>query len=521
MRSSRSVALSGVVLVAISLLSCSHEAVVSDIYYGVSNYSFPEDFIFGVSTAAFQIEGAWNEGGKGESIWDTYVHEHPEYTPDKSNGDIAADSYHKFKEDVQLIKALGVKYYRLSISWPRLLPNGTSNNISTDGARYYRNLFEELLKANITPIVTLFHWDMPTPFMDLGGWSNPVIVDYFVDYARVAFNLYGDIIKTWTTINEPHQHCYQGYGADYFAPAIKSHGVGEYLCAHYLILSHAKAYHLYEKEFKPHQKGKVGITLDAFMGIPKDPRNFEDVLAVRSYLQIHFDLYAHPIFSAEGDYPTFVRQRINNMSLAQGFARSRLPYFTAEEVKIIRGSSDFFGLNHYTTYLMSPSEMEFSWSIPSMDHDAQVRMEQDPHWEKPGTEWLSVYPEGFRKLLNYVSDNYGREIPIIVTENGVGDKGQLKDYDRISYFNKYLYQLLLAIHEDNCNIIGYFAWTLMDDFEWSDGYLSKFGLYKVDFDSPERTRTPKLSVSSYRNIVQTRRINFDRYKPLPNKLNHF
>ncbi|CAH0702842.1 unnamed protein product [Spodoptera exigua] len=518
MRSSSGVALARALSAILSLLLVASGSVGEG--RRVSNYSFPDDFIFGVSTAAFQIEGGWNEGGKGESMWDTYVHAHPEYTADHSNGDVAADSYHLYMDDIDMIKSMGVDHYRLSISWPRILPNGTDNNISYDGAKYYRTLFKELLKVNITPVVTLFHWDMPTPLMDLGGWSNPAIVDFFEDYARVAFNLYGDLVKMWTTINEPHQHCYNGYGRDYFVPALKSHGIGEYLCSHYILLAHARAYRLYEREFKPYQKGKVAITLDAFWADPKDPHKPEDVEAAENYLQMHLGIYAHPIFSDFGDYPSFVRERVNNMSSLQGFSRSRLPYFSDEEIKMLRGSADFFGLNHYTTFLMSPSSMEPDWDVPSLDHDTGVRMDQNLSWPRPGADWLTVNPPGFRKLINWIHNKYNvlKKIPIIITENGMSDKGQTEDYERVSYYNEYLNQVLIAINEDGCNVKGYFSWTLMDDFEWNDGYTTKFGLFKVDFDSPLKTRTPKLSAHNFANIVRTRLIDFDYIKP-PSEFN--
>ncbi|XP_072939650.1 myrosinase 1-like isoform X2 [Epargyreus clarus] len=491
---------------------CFANGVSAVIGSGSSNFTFPENFMFGVATAAFQIEGAWNEGGKGESMWDTYIHKHPDYTPDLSNGDVAADSYHKYKDDIVMIQTLGVEYYRLSISWPRLLPQGTDNHINKEGARYYRKVLEELIKANITPVVTLFHWDLPTPLMDLGGWTNPKMVDYFEDYARVAFTLYGDIVKIWTTINEPHQQCYNGYDGDYFVPALNSHGVGVYLCAHYLILGHARVYHLYDKEFRPHQKGKIGITLDAFWAEPKDPSKVEDQEAAERYLQMRVGLFAHPIYSETGDYPALVREVVNNNSMLQGYARSRLPVFSPQEIEMVRGSSDFFGLNHYTTFLMSPSTMEKGWFVPSYDHDTGVRMDQDPNWPIPGSTWLSIYPAGFRKILNWLTKQYGADVPIIITENGMCDWGGINDYERVSYYNKYLYQLLLAIYQDGCNVQGYFAWTLMDDFEWKDGYTSKFGLFHVDFDSPEKTRTPKLSALNYRHIVKTKKIDFNYIK---------
>ncbi|XP_061711095.1 myrosinase 1-like [Cydia pomonella] len=501
MASSRKVVLRAV-LASLSVLSARGES-------GPGNYTFPDGFMFGVATAAYQIEGAWNEDGKGESMWDTFLHSHPYYTPDHSNGDVAADSYHKYMDDIAIVKELGVEYYRLSISWPRLLPNGTDNNISKSAVRYYRKVIKELINANIIPVVTLFHWDMPTPFMDLGGWANPQIVNYFRDYARVAFNLFGDVVKIWTTMNEPHQHCYNGYGGDYFAPAIKSHGVGEYLCIHYMLLAHAAAYHLYDEEFRPTQKGKIGITLDAFWAKPKNSSNPDDIEAAERYLQMHLGTFAHPIFSKQGDYPEFVRNRVDTLSLHQGYTRSRLPYFTPEEVISLRGSSDFFGLNHYTTFLMSSSNSEESWAVPSMDYDTGVKLDQDPKWLKPGSDWFSVYPPGFRKLINWITNKYGKEIPIIITENGLSDFGGINDYARVDYYNEYLAQMLQAMYVDGCNIQGYFAWTLMDDFEWKDGYTSKFGLYHVDFNSTKRTRTPKLSAINYREIVRTKKINFD------------
>ncbi|CAH2991643.1 unnamed protein product [Chilo suppressalis] len=512
MRGKSRVAMRVAALTIISLLSLVQGSSEPDLYRGLSNYTFSEDFMFGVATAAFQIEGGWNEGGRGESIWDTYLHKHPNFTLDRSNGDVAADSYHKYEEDIVMVQSLGVKYYRLSMSWTRLLPEGTDNYVSEDGKKYYRNLFEGLLKANITPMVTLFHWDLPTPLMDLGGWTNPKIVDFFEDYARVAFNLFGDIVKLWTTINEPHQHCANGYGNIFFVPALDAHGIGEYLCTHYILLAHARAYHLYHSQFGPHQHGKIGITLDSFGAKPKNESNPYDHVAVEQYLQMHLGLYAHPIFSSTGDYPEFVRKRVDYMSRDQGYTRSRLPYFTTEEIAMLKGSSDFFGLNHYTTYLISHCSGNKAWKVPSMDHDTGVCMEQHPAWVKPGADWFTIYPPGFRKILNYIKNNYGN-VPIIVTENGLCDYGGLEDFVRVSYFNKYLYQLLLAVNIDRCNVIGYFAWTLMDDFEWNDGYVTKFGLFHVDYESPDRTRTPKLSAANYGQIVRTRQIDFDFIKP--------
>ncbi|KAJ8733383.1 hypothetical protein PYW08_001681 [Mythimna loreyi] len=518
MWSSSAVARNTAVLLTISLLQLARG--ISIVKSGVSNYSFPDDFIFGVGTAAFQIEGGWNEGGKGENMWDTKLHSEPTITVDHSNGDVSADSYHHYMDDIEMIKKLGVQAYRMSISWTRILPNGTDNNINQEGVKYYRTIFEELLKANITPVVTLYHWDMPTPFIALGGWINAKVIDYFEDYARVAFRLYGDLVKMWLTINEPNENCKNTYEYYKLPAAVKLQGVEIYICTHNSLRAHARVYRMYEKEFKPDQQGKVSIVLESAWPEPNDPNKPEDVEASENYLQMQIGMFAHPIFSEEGDYPRVVREKINNMSRLQGFARSRLPYFTDEEVTALRGSADFFALNHYSSMTVSPLKEDYYWKDLSYYNDTGVHIQVDPFWTRSAAFWQYIYPPGFRKLINWLQNNYKilREIPIFITENGYIDLGGTEDYERVDYYNDYLYQLPLAIHEDGCNVKGYFAWSLMDHFEWRDGYTIKFGLYSVDFNSPNRTRTPKLSAYNYANIVRTRRIDFD-YIKRPENLN--
>lgn len=215
--------------------------------------------MLGVATASYQIEGAWNEGGKGENIWDNLTHSRPELIADGSSGDIACDSYHHLEDDVAMLKNLGVDFYRFSLSWSRILPKGYSYQVNQEGIDYYNNLINALLAEGIEPMVTLYHWDLPQVLQDLGGWPNELMADYFEDYARVAFENFGDRVKTWITFNEPLNTCYQGYGNVLKAPALNITGFADYLCVHTVLKSHARAYHVYDEEFRSAQNGKNGI----------------------------------------------------------------------------------------------------------------------------------------------------------------------------------------------------------------------------------------------------------------------
>ncbi|KAF9810027.1 hypothetical protein SFRURICE_003155, partial [Spodoptera frugiperda] len=221
--------------------------------------TFPPGFLWGAATAAYQVEGAWNVSDKGESVWDRFCHEHPEKITDLTNGDVACDSYHLWKRDVEMAVELGLHFYRLSISWPRLLPSGFPNHISEDGKNYYNNLIDGLLEKGIEPFVTLYHWDLPQSLQDLGGWANPLVVDWFVDYARVAYTLFGDRVKWWVTINEPLIICDVVYNSGLLAPAVISPEVGNHLCTKNVVMAHAKAYRVYDEEFRPKYNGKVSV----------------------------------------------------------------------------------------------------------------------------------------------------------------------------------------------------------------------------------------------------------------------
>ncbi|XP_071963684.1 myrosinase 1-like [Antedon mediterranea] len=457
--------------------------------------SFPEDFIWGSATSAYQIEGGWDADNKGPSIWDVFAH-----TPGKiyndENGDVACDSYNNYLEDVKILKDMNVKFYRFSISWPRILPSGLIDNVNEAGISYYSKLIDALLDADIQPMVTLYHWDLPQALQDIGGWENETLVDIFNDYADLCFDRFGDRVGYWITFNEPYVVTWLGYGIAVFAPGINDPGYAPYRAAHTIIKAHAEAYHTYHKKYS--YGGKISITLSTDYGMPEDATKQEDVDAAIRYMQFTAGWYAHPIF--KGDYPAQMRSQVDMKSIAQGLNESRLPSFTDEEVEYIKGTHDFFGLNAYTTtvcrYHESPT------SEVNYESDQDVYRFQPDDWPKSASEWLRPAPWGLRELLNWVKTEYD-DPEIFITENGVSTPYEqiLDDSDRITYYSAYLNEVLKAIKIDEVNVVGYFAWSLMDNFEWASGYSQRFGLHHVDFDDPDRPRTPKDSALFYRDLI--------------------
>ncbi|GLV37190.1 uncharacterized protein CBL_01980 [Carabus blaptoides fortunei] len=429
---------------------------------------FPNDFLFGIASSAYQIEGGWNENGKGENIWDRYSHKHPENILDGSNGDVSCDSYHKYKEDIKILKNLGVDVYRFSLSWTRILPTGYINKINPDGIHYYNNLINELIENKITPMITIYHWDLPQSIQEVGGWPNPLIADYFVDFARVAFENFGDRVKLWITLNEPYHICATSYGTGAFAPGYKRAGIADYMCSYTALLAHAKVYHMYNEEFRHKQQGKVGISLDAFWYEPKT-NSAEDKEAAELALQMTYGWFVHPIYSKQGDFPAIMKQRVLNMSLIENYRRSRLPEFTKEQIKYIQGTSDFLGLNHYSTFTAEFSDNPDTTN-PYYSRDMGINLEQRDTWPATPTYWIKIVPWGLRKLLNWIKDEFDNP-DVYITENGMGDSdGTLNDEQRVNYLREYLGAVLDSILEDGCNVKVYCAWSLADNFEWSSGY---------------------------------------------------
>ncbi|XP_072947943.1 myrosinase 1-like [Epargyreus clarus] len=462
---------------------------------------FPPYFLFGSATASYQVEGAWNTSGKGESLWDRYVHENQELVADKSTGDVATDSYHKWEADVAACAELGLHYYRFSISWPRVLPSGFTNKINKDGVRYYNNLINGLLKNNIQPMVTLYHWDMPQRLQDLGGWTNPLMADWFAAYAEVMFSLFGDRVKYWITINEPAVICDFSYSG-VLAPGIEELILAPYLCNKNILLAHAKAWRIYDEKFKHLYHGRVSVANHLVWFEPAYENATQLTELAQEYLT---GRYSHPIYSQEGGWPPIVEKHMAKLSKRQGYNQSRLPSFTEEEKLLIKGTYDYYGMNHYTTRLVKealPGEDTGIWFL-SGSSELNIIIEFDPSWEKGFSNNFAVYPPGLRKQLAWLKQRYG-DIDVIITENGFSNGGSLiNDHRRIQFIHDYLEQVLLSIKVDGVNVIAYTYWSLIDNFEWMDGYSTKFGLYEIDFNDVNLPRIPRRSAEYYSSIIKT------------------
>ncbi|CAI9103190.1 OLC1v1001636C3 [Oldenlandia corymbosa var. corymbosa] len=318
-----------------------------------TKHNFPPKFIFGSASSAYQYEGAAAEDGRGPSVADTFTHGHPEMIADHSNGDVADDFYHRYKEDVKLMKFIGMNGFRFSISWSRVLPHGKlSKGVNQLGIAFYNNLINELLANGITPFVTLFHWDTPQALEDeYGSFRNISIVEDFRDYAELCFREFGDRVKYWTTFNEPWSFSTGGYDSTSFigtlGPARCSKWMNKckegdsstepYLVAHHILLSHATAARLYRKKYKPIQKGNIGIVLVTNWMMPLNPRSKADALATKRAQSFYLGWFLDPL--TYGDYPTLMREELGE----------RLPRFTAQESEFVKGTLDFLGLNYYTS----------------------------------------------------------------------------------------------------------------------------------------------------------------------------
>jgi len=454
--------------------------------------SFPKNFVWGTATASYQIEGAWQTDGRGPSIWDEFSHT-PGNVMRDDNGDVACDHYHRFREDVAMMKEMGLNAYRFSISWSRILPEGKGDR-NEAGLRFYDELVDCLLDNGIEPWVTLYNWDLPLAlFNESKGLLSLDFPNRFARYAELCFERFGDRVKRWITFNEPWCSSILGYGLGEMAPGRVS-DTEPYLAAHRILQAHAEAVHLYRSRFLDRQNGLIGITNNCDWREPEseDP---QDIEAAERSLEFFFGWFADPIY--KGDYPASMRESVGD----------RLPRFTDKEQARLLGSSDFFGLNHYTT-MLAASHGSGNGTAPQGNggifSDQRVYLKADPNWEQTHMGW-SIVPWGCGKLLRWIDERYDRP-PIYITENGCALPGEdnrevaLNDDGRVSFLRDYLTECQSAI-SDGVDLRGYFCWTLMDNFEWAHGYDKRFGLHYVDFDTLERA--PKKSAKWYGQVART------------------
>ncbi|CAI5959423.1 unnamed protein product [Closterium sp. NIES-65] len=564
-----------------------------------------------MALAWHQVEGAAREGGRGPSIWDEFSHTPGECMPpgktlNGDTGDVACDQYHRYKEDIALMVNMGMKAYRFSISWSRIMPTGRAP-VNPEGVAYYSALIQALLDHGITPYVTLFHWDLPLALeKEFGGWRSPEIVPCFRTYADTCFTLFGRSAPHWITLNEPLCFTLCGYQWGIHAPgrssnrAISPQGGNSarepYLVMHHLLLAHAAAVEAFRLRFRSHSGMSIGLAVDGEWAEPLTSSP-ADVQAAERRMQFQLAWVLDPLFS--GDYPAVMKQRVGG----------RLPCFTREQQQQLKGSLDFVGVNHYTSKFVScaapaepatpapaaaPSaaadaagntvvddlaataagagmvavvpllphespalaasaqgrESEESGSAAAAvsgedegdhfkDQGVEILASRDgiPIGERAASEWLYIVPWGFTKLLNWITARYNRP-PILITENGMDDDADalppldrnslsqlhvrgpqgndgakspqqpydslqlpaaLDDWKRVSFYNDYLGAVADAMR-DGAVVRGYFAWSLLDNFEWAMGYSRRFGIHYVDF-AHGGARFPKRSAFWWRHVL--------------------
>lgn len=446
--------------------------------------SFPNDFMWGAATAAYQIEGAADEDGRGRSIWDTFSH-----TPGKvlhgDTGDIACDHYHRIGEDLDLLQELGAKAYRFSVAWPRIQPDG-SGSANQEGLDFYRRLVEGLRQRNIEPMLTLYHWDLPQALEDKGGWASRDTSERFAEYAGIAYESLSDAVSYWITLNEPWVSAWLGYGMGAHAPG---HADTEKALSatHHLLLGHGLA--LERMRSMGGDDNQIGITLNLSPVRPSRDRE-PDREAARRVDGNANRLYLDPIF--RGSYPE---------DMVEHYAQdSDFSFVQDGDLGLISAPVDFLGVNYYMRHTVRDDDGSGTgMSFPSVRARTVI-----PHAAGRTAMGWPIEPDGLTEILVRLKDEY-TQAPIYITENGVAfhdyadPEGDVNDDERIEFLDTHFRAANEAI-EQGVNLKGYFVWSLLDNFEWSEGYSKRFGIVHVDY--PTQRRTPKKSYEWYRGVIR-------------------
>ncbi len=439
-------------------------------------YNFPEHFLWGSTTSAYQIEGSPLADNAGPSIWHRFAHT-PGMIHDGDTGDVACDHYRRFHLDIALMAQLGLKAYRFSIAWARVLPDGTGT-VNPAGLDFYARLVDTLLEHGIQPMATLFHWDLPAALDDRGGWLNPDSAQWFADYAHVMFHRLDGRVKLWATLNEPWVVTDGGYLHGVLAPGHRNRFEAP-IATHNLLRAHAMAVRAYRAE----GKHSIGLVVNLEPKYPASPMA-EDLAATARADAYMNRQYLDPVFL--GGYPK---------ELEETFGEA-WPRWPEHDFVLIREPLDFLGVNYYTRNVtrFDPD----AWPLRA----AAMRQKQATYTE---TDW-EVFPQGLTDVLVWVRDRFGNP-PVYITENGAafydpptvtGD--QLADPLRVDYLRQHLRAVADAIRA-GCDVRGYFVWSLLDNLEWSAGFSKRFGIVHVDFET--QRRTPKTSARFYSEVIAT------------------
>jgi beta-glucosidase len=430
------------------------------------------EFIWGVATSSYQIEGAANEGGRGQSIWDTFC-KVPGKVANFDNGDIACDHYHRFKEDLDLMKWMGVKAYRFSVAWPRVIPDGVGR-VNEMGLDFYDRLIDSLLEREIAPWLTMYHWDLPEALQLRGGWNNREVVEWFGEYAEVLTSRFGDRVKNWMTLNEPLCSAWLGHLYGDMAPGIKDLQTALNV-SHNLLMSHGLACQVIRSNVS---EANVGIVINVTPAVPATDSQ-EDSNAAQ--LADGFDnrWFLDPVFGRA--YPADV---IDTLGAS--------PEIHSGDMKLIAQDLDFLGVNFYFRQTVAADQNSKPLPIRSVNRENVKRTAMN--WE--------VHPQAFEEILLRISKEYSPKA-IYITENGSAwndevINGEIIDDERIDYLARHL-DVMRSAKNQGAPILGYFAWSFLDNFEWAYGYEKRFGLIYVDYKTQKRT--PKKSAFFYRQLL--------------------
>ncbi len=463
---------------------------------------FPKDFLLGAASASYQVEGGWNKDGKGLSNWDVFS-KVPGKTFEGTNGDVAVDHYHRYKEDIGLMAEMGLESYRFSLSWPRIIPDG-DGEINPKGIEFYNNIINECLKYGIVPFITLYHWDLPQTLEEDGGWINKRTVDAFVKYANTCYRAFGDRVKHWITFNEAVVFCDLGYLKGAHPPGIEGDVKKYFQATHNVFTAHARAVEDYKNL---RQFGEIGIT-HVFSPAFSIDDSEDNKLAAYHANQYGMSWYYDPVL--KGSYPEYVIKDLDK----NGWT----PDWTEEELKIIElaaPKNDFIGLNYYQPMRV----MKNNEAVEKRDNSREkstgepgnssfdgvfrtVKME-----DKKYTKWgWEIAPDAFLEGLRILKSHYG-DIKLYVTENGLGDadpiiEGEIVDVPRIKYIEEHLRAIKNAIKE-GINIKGYYAWSVIDLLSWLNGFKKQYGFIYVDHKDNLK-RKKKLSFYWYKKVIETR-----------------